>query len=152
MAQDEFQGSKVWVKGDLLGCNHWKHLTWCLLCNGWPKNSHLLKMSSMRVAIKGESMHQIFQANGSLVHAMYNFGSTLMSNYQAVIRRPRDLCDDVIVTDSRKYNIQYNNIIIKYQKQKLWHLNTGKKKKPFCALKRWKTIAVKSIFMNVAKY
>lgn len=54
----------------------------------WPKNSPPLKMPSTRVAIKGEGMHQIFQANGLVVHASNSFGSSLMSIYQAVIRRP----------------------------------------------------------------
>lgn len=87
MAQDEFQWSKVRDER-FAGLQSMKTLDIMSIMQQWPKNSPLLKMPSTRVAIKGESMLQIFQTNGLHVDVRNSFGSTLMSFYQAVIRRP----------------------------------------------------------------
>lgn len=57
----------------------------------------------MRVAIKGEGMHHIFQANRSVTYAGKNSASTLISIDQAVMRRStKRVMRKQIFTDSRK--------------------------------------------------
>ncbi len=96
-----------------------------------PKNSSLLKMH--QIAIKGESMYQTFQANGSVVHTHKSSQKYFVKYFIKLLSRglQRKLCVNIIFMTAG--NITQDNpseqgiCWVSHCKDSEWHSNTARK-------------------------